>query len=46
MRTVSVTPHMNDDIIRFNTFTATIDALIALPTAIPTPAGPPEALNP
>jgi hypothetical protein len=37
---------MNDESIRFRTLKATMEARIALPTAIPTPAGPPVALNP
>jgi hypothetical protein len=37
---------MNADIIRFSTLTVTIEARIAFPTAMPTPAGPPVALNP
>ena len=46
IRTVSDTPHMNDDIMRLRMLTATIEARMALPTATPTPAGPPVALNP
>lgn len=46
MRTVSEIPHMNADSMRLMTCTATMDVRMALPTAIPTPAGPPLALNP
>ena len=46
IRTVSAMPHISADSAKLSTSTTTMLVRIALPTATPTPTGPPRALYP